>query len=146
MPTAAKLAGAVIFGLIGYVAVMLYLPHLPIDLPPGLLREYAAALGVVIGWRVTGQLAGRGYVEAIGTGVRASVSLAIVALLFFAIQLMIKRSYKMMYDGPMEAVIGVFALMLDYSRAFLAVDILAWLLIGGAIGGVMVEWVGKRWR
>ena len=145
MPTAAKLAGAVIFAIIGFFAVMLYLPHLPNELPPGLLREYAAGLGLVVGWRVMGRAAGHGYTEAISSGVRTSVILAFLALLFFAIQLMVKRSYKMMYDGPMEAVIGVFALMLEYSRAFLAVDILAWLFIGGALGGLAVEWVRKRW-
>ena len=145
MPTAAKLAGAVIFAIIGFLAVMLYLPHLPNPLPPGLLREYAAGLGLVVGWWVMGRAAGHGYTEAIGSGIRTSVILAFLALLFFAIQLMIKRSYKMMYDGPMEAVIGVFALMLEYSRAFLAVDILAWLFIGGAVGGLAVEWVRKRW-
>ena len=145
MPTAAKLAGAVIFAIIGFVAVILYLPHLPQELPPGLLREYAAALGLVFGWWVMGRAAGHGYTEAVGSGIRTSVILAFWALLLFAIQLMVKRSYKMMYDGPMEAVIGVFALMLEYSRAFLAVDILAWLFIGGALGGVAVEWVAKRW-
>ena len=145
MPTAAKLTAAVIYAIIGFVAVMLYLPHLPNELPLGLLREYTAALGLIIGWWTMGRLVGRGYVEAISSGVRTSVTLAFWALLFFAIQLMIKRSYKMMYDGPMEAVIGVFALMLEYSRGFWAVDILAWLFIGGALGGVVVEWVGKRW-
>lgn len=145
MPTAAKLAGAVIFAIIGFIAVMLYLPHLPQELPYGRLREYAAGLGFIIGWAVMGRLAGHGYTEAIGSGIRTSVTLAFWALLVFAIQLMIKRSYKMMYDGPMEAVIGVFALMLEYGRAFWAFDILAWLFVGGAVGGLAVEWVRKRW-
>ena len=146
MPTASKLAGAVVFAIIGFVAVMLYLPHLPQELPPGRLREAVAGLGVIVGWRVMGRLTGRGYTEAIGSGIRTSVTLVFWALLVFSIHLMIKRSYRMMYDGPMEAVIGVFSLMLEYGRVLWAADVLAWLLIGGAVGGVVVEWAGKRWR
>lgn len=146
MPTAPKLAAAVIFAIIGFFAVQLYLPHLLVKLPPGLLRESAAVLGLITGWRVMGRLTGHGYVEAIGAGIRTSVILVFWALLFFSINLMIKRAYKMMYDGPLEAVIGVFALMLEYGRALIAADVLVLLFAGGALGGLMVEWVGKRWR
>ena len=146
MPTAAKLAGAVIFAIIGFIAVQLYLPHLPQELPPGLFRESTAALGIIIGWRVMGRLVGAGYTEAIGSGIRTSVTLVFWALLLFALQLMIRRSFKMMYDGPMEAVIGVFALMLEYGRVLWAADVLGWIFIGGALGGMLTEWVGKRWR
>ena len=146
MPTAAKLTAAVIFAILGFFAVQLYLPHLPQELPVGLLRESAAVLGIIIGWRVMGRLAGRGYTEAVGSGIRTSVALVFWALLLFAIQLMIKRAFKMMYEGPMEAVIGVFSLMLEYGRALWAADVLALLLLGGALGGIVTEWAGKRWR
>lgn len=146
MPTASKLSAAVIFAIIGYLAVQLYLPHLPQQLPLGMLRESAAALGIIVGWRVMGRLIGRGYTEAIGSGIRTSVALVFWALLLFAIHLMIKRAFKMMYDGPVEAVIGVFALMLEYGRELWAADVLILLLVGGALGGLAVEWVGKRWR
>lgn len=146
MPTAAKLTAAAIFAIIGFFAVQLYLPHLPQQLPYGILRESAAFLGVVIGWRVMGTLTGRGYTEAIGSGIRTSVMMVFWSLLFFALYLMIKRAFKMMYDGPMEAVIGVFALMMEYGRVLWAADVLALLLIGGALGGIVVEWAGKRWK
>ncbi len=146
MPTAAKLTAAVIFAILGFFAVQLYLPHLPQELPVGLLRESAAVLGIIIGWRVMGRLAGRGYTEAVGSGIRTSVALVFWALLLFAIHLMIKRAFKMMYEGPMEAVIGVFSLMLEYGRALWAADVLALLLLGGALGGIVTEWAGKRWR
>lgn len=146
MPTAAKLTAAVIFAILGFFAVQLYLPHLPQELPVGLLRESAAVLGIIIGWRVMGRLAGRGYIEAVGSGIRTSVALVFWALLLFAIQLMIKRAFKMMYEGPMEALIGVFSLMLEYGRALWAADVLALLLLGGALGGIVTEWAGKRWR
>lgn len=146
MPTAAKLAAAALFAIIGFIGVQLYLPHLPQELPVGVLRESAAVLGIIIGWRVMGRLAGHGYTDAFGSGIRTAVTLAFWALLFLSIHLMIKRAFKMMYDGPVEAVVGVFALMLDYGRALIAMDVLAWLFIGGALAGLVVEWVGKRWR
>lgn len=146
MPTAPKLVSAVIFAIIGFFAVQLYLPHLPQEMPMGLLRECAALLGLITGWRVMGRLTGHGYSEAVGSGIRTSVTLVFWALLFLAIHLMIKRAFKMMYEGPVEAVVGVFALMLEYSRALIATDVLVLLFAGGALGGLAAEWVGKRWR
>ena len=66
-------------------------------------------------------------------------------LLGFSIYLMVKKSYKMAYDGPMEAVLGVFQLMMEYGQMMLVPDVLGVLAVGGALGGVVTEWAGRRW-
>ena len=66
-------------------------------------------------------------------------------LLGFSIYLMVKKSYKMVYDGPMDAVLGVFQLMMEYGQMMLVPDVLGVLAVGGVLGGIVTEWAGRRW-
>ena len=117
MPTAAKLFAAVMFAAVGFLAAQAYVPSLPEGTQIGFLREICAGLGLVIGWFVMGRLVGKGYVEAVGFGIRTSVTILFWATLGFSIYEMILRSTKMMYDGPMEALLGVFDLMIYYGTS-----------------------------
>jgi hypothetical protein len=146
MPTAAKLAASVVFAVLGYFIAQTLVPHLPQGTRLGLFREISAAIGFVVGWLVMGQLPRRSYSEAAGSGVRTAMSLVFWALLGFSIYLMIRKSMHMMYDGPMEAVLGVFDLMLQYAKLMLVPDVIGVVLAGGALGGVVTEWVGRRWK
>jgi hypothetical protein len=111
----------------------------------GLFREITAGIGFAVGWFVMGGLVGPGYAEAAASGVRTSVTLVFFALLGFSVLQMVKKSYKMLYDGPMEAVLGVFEIMLDYGRMMLQPDVLGVLAVGGILGGMVAEWAGRRW-
>jgi hypothetical protein len=146
MPTAAKLAAAVAFALVALITAQLYIPQLPEGTKLGHFREITAAIGFVVGWMVAGPLAGRGYRAAAETGVRTAITVVFWALLGFSIYLMIDRSMKMMYDGPMEAVLGVFQLMLEYGRKMMVPEVIGAVLLGGVLGGQFTEWAGKRWR
>jgi hypothetical protein len=83
---------------------------------------------------------------AMGFGVRTSVTIAVWALLGFSIYEMILRSMKMRYDGPMDAVLGVFALMLERGQMMLTPEVLGVLFTGGVLGGMLAEWAGRQWR
>lgn len=146
MPTAAKLAAAVAFALVALITAQLYIPQLPEGTKLGHFREITAAIGFVVGWMVAGPLAGRGYRAAAETGVRTAITVVFWALLGFSIYLMIDRSMKMMYDGPMEAVLGVFQLMFEYGRKMMVPEVIGAVLLGGVLGGQFTEWAGKRWR
>ena len=52
---------------------------------------------------------------------------------------------KMMYDGPMEAVLGVFQLMFEYGKKLVVVELIVTAVFGGILAGQATEWVGKRW-
>ena len=67
------------------------------------------------------------------------------ALLAFSLYFMLRKSMRMMYDGPMEAVLGVFQLMFDYGKMLLVPDMLGVILMGGIVAGLVCEWAGKRW-
>ncbi len=145
MPTAAKLTAAVAFAILGYIAAATFVPHLPEGSQIGLFRELTAALGFIVGWLVMGNLAGHGYSDAVGSGIRTSVTLVFFALLGFSVYLMIQKSFKMIYDGPGDAVLGVFEFMSEYGQMMLVPDVLGVLAVGGVLGGMVTEWAGRRW-
>lgn len=146
MPTAAKLVSAVFFAAVGFLAAQAFVPLLPAGTQIGFFREICAGLGLIVGWVVMGGLVGKGYVEAAGFGIRSSVTILFWATLGFSIYEMILRSTHMMYDGPMQAILGVFDLMIYYGKMMGDAGFIGTLMIGGILGGVAAEWAGRRWR
>ena len=112
----------------------------------GLLREIVAAIGFLSGWRVIGPAAGRGYYAALGGGVKTGIVMVFFSLLGFSIYEMVLLSMKMRYDGPVEAVLGIFDLMIEYGQLMLRTDLLVTLFAGSALGGWIAEFAGKHWR
>jgi hypothetical protein len=146
MPTTAKLVAAAFFAVIGWLAANAHIPALGENAAIGYFREISALIGLVVGWSVMGSLVGQGYADAVGSGLRTSVTLAFFALLIFSTVLMFRETTRMTYDGPMEAVLGVFELMLEHGRKMLTPGVLGVLVVGGALGGVLTEWAARRWR
>lgn len=146
MPTASKLVAAVLFAILGAIAAHLYLPTLPEGTPPGYLREVAAGVGLLCGWRVMGRRAGKGMGEAAGSGVVTAVVMLFWVLLLFSTYTMIRRSMRLLYDGPMDALLGVLSLMYDYGLNLLAPATPVALIVGGMICGWLVELTSKRMR
>lgn len=145
MPTASKLVAALAYALLGFIAAQTFGKYLPEGTPLGYFREITAAIGFIVGWLVMGKLTRKGYREAINSGLVTALVLVFWALLVFSLYFMLKKSTRMMYDGPMDAVLGVFQLMFDYGKMLLVPDMLGVILIGGIIAGLITEWAGKRW-
>ena len=145
MPTASKLAAAVAFALLGLLAAQTFVKYLPEGTPLGYFREITAAIGFIVGWLWMGKLTRKGYREAINSGMVTALILVFWALLVFSLYFMLKKSTRMMYDGPMEAVLGVFQLMFDYGKMLLVPDMLGVIFVGGMVAGLVTEWAGKRW-
>jgi hypothetical protein len=146
MPTAAKLVAAFAFAALSLLIATLYIPQLPKGTQLGYFRQITAAIGLLCGWWIMGNMVGRGYRAAAESGLRTSVTIVFWALLGFSIYIMIDRSMRMMYDGPMEAVLGVFQLMIEYGKKMLVPDVMIAVLFGGILAGQLTEWVGKRAR
>jgi hypothetical protein len=146
MPTAAKLFGAAAFAVLGWIAANIYANAMPEGSQTGLLREIVALLGVIIGWRVAGGNAGKGYNAATSVGLRAGIILVFFALLGFAIREMVQLSTQMRYDGPMEAVLGVTDLMMDYGKRMLTTEMIGTLVVGSILGGWFAEFGSRHWK
>ena len=147
MPTAAKFIGAVAFAIVGLLAALAYVPQLPEGeaTSTGYFPEITAALGFLIGWRTVGSHVGRGYGEAVSLGLRGSLLLVFWALLGFSLYFMIRKSTTMQYDNAGVAVLDVPIFMLNYGKLLWAQNVIAALIVGGVIGGVLTEFAGRRW-
>lgn len=146
MPTAAKLMAAISFGVVGWVMANYYAQNIPDAASLGPLREGAALVGIFIGWSVMGNSTGRGYVESAGAGIKTAVILAVVALFLLALGEMLENSVKMRYDDAMEAILAVVDTMAKRAHALLSLGVFGTILLGGILGGLLSENVGRRWK
>lgn len=146
MPTGAKLVAAVCFAIVGWLAAEAYIPQLPADTRTGYFREIMALLGFVLGWMTLGPNVGRGYADAASIGMRTSFLLVFWGLLGMSIYFMVRRSTRMIYDNAGDAALDVPMLMLQYAGLMGSVPLIAILAVGGAIGGVLTEFAGRRWK
>ena len=146
MPTGAKLVAAVCFAIVGWLAAEAYIPQLPADTRTGYFREIMALLGFVLGWMTLGPNVGRGYADAASIGMRTSFLLVFWGLLGMSIYFMVRRSTRMIYDNAGDAALDVPMLMLQYAGLMGSVPLIAMLAVGGAIGGVLTEFAGRRWK
>ncbi len=145
MPTTAKLVSAIVFALVAALAAQVYIPLLPDGTQTGLLIPVCAGLGLAIGWMTMGSNVGRPYLESMATGIRTTVTILFAAVLVFAVYQMMLRSTRMLYDGPMEALLAVFAIMLEYGRLMGDRSFIGVLALGGILGGLLAEFTGRRW-
>ncbi len=146
MPTAAKLAAAVMFAALGWIAADMYKLGVPERTVWGYFNAICAAIGLLCGWFVMGSLVGQGYRAAIGYGLRTAVTLVFWVMVALCTYLMVLRSMSLRYDGPMEAVVGIFDLMIENGQPLGTLPVILTLLLGGTLGGMLTEWVGRRWK
>lgn len=146
MPTAAKLFAALAFALLAFFAAEILKPHLPEGTQFGNFSFYCALIGFVVGWRIMGPAAGRGWWPSVNAGVRTAAATVAVALLIFSVYQMLVLAFRRSYDGPMDAVVGIFGVGVDYLMNLLAWDVIAVLVVGGALAGMMSEWAARRWK
>ncbi|SFS11490.1 TrgA family protein [Yoonia litorea] len=144
MPTAGRLAGAVIFGLFGWYIATLAVPFFPESRPPDFWFPSALLISIFIGWRICGTRAGRGYNAATGIGLTAGAAIAFCLVFALAFEQMIKNSMRLRYSGPTEAIIDTFNLMAEYAVQFYSVSLIVTVIVGGMICAWMTEFVGQR--
>ena len=145
MPTGARAIGAVTFMVVGWLIANAYVANMPFDEAVGYFRELTGLIGLFTGWSLMGSSTGHGYIAAVGTGWRTLIVVIFWALLGFAIWDMLITSTKMRYNDPMEALVDVFAIMLDRSQVLVSVDCLIVFFVGGAIAGMLTESAARRW-
>ena len=143
MPTAAKLTGALCFGVLGYAIYVAMLMALGDDLPPSNLLIICVGAGLIVGWH----LCGRNAVDlwsGIANGLSAVVSMGLLVVALISVVRMIELSLKDRYDSPADALINAVAMMTQNAVKFATLEIGLLLLIGGLLGGGLTGLVG-RW-
>lgn len=146
MPTGAKAVSAAAFAVVGWLIANAYVASMPIAEAVGNVREIVAVIGGIVGWRVMGSSVGKGYLESAASGLKTVIVLVVYALLAVGTYEMLQESMKMRYDGPLEAIIDIFARMLDRAPPLATANVLAAMFLGGVIGGLLAENANRRWR
>ena len=146
MPTAGRIAGAVIFGLFGWYLAGLSVSLFPESRAPAYWLPVVSFISLVIGWRVCGSRAGRGYNPAIGIGLTSAAAIAFWSIFAVAFNQMLSNALGNRYrDGTMEAVIDIFNQMIEFGMMFADTTLIATLLIGGVICAWATEFFGQRY-
>ena len=146
MPTAAKLVAAVCLAALAFFTGETIKTLMPASTDFGMFTFVNIALGLVVGWLIMGPRAGRGMSAAISNGVTGTVALVFWALFVQAANEMVARSMARKYDTVMEALAGIFELIVEYGTILLDVRIILMLLCGGILTGIFAEIASARWR
>ena len=68
------------------------------------------------------------------------------ALLIFSTERMLTNAFRRAYDGPMDAVVGIFAVAIEYGSVLIKPEVIAVLVLGGVLAGLLSDWAARNWR
>lgn len=146
MPTAGRLIAAILLAGLGFYVSQLIKPLMPEGTQFGMFDFVNSGLGAIMGWKVTGGRLGYGIQTGIGAGLTGAAALVFWGLLLNSGAVMVEKSLDKAYDGPMEAVVDVFTLMIEHGQIMATFEIISTLVIGGVVIGVIAEMGARRWR
>lgn len=146
MLTASRVVAGLAFAMVTWFACEFVKFNLPEDSDPGKFSELSAALAFILGWRFAGPHQREGYGRAFSNGLTTAVVITICVAFMHAGIEMIRQSMRMSYDGPMDAVVGMFILAGEYAVIAATPNPIGVMLIGGIFSGILVEWASRRWN
>ncbi len=144
MLTGGRLAGGVVFALLGWYIAGIAGPFFPEERPPSYLIPLCTFIGLLVGWSVCGPRTGKGYSNAVSNGLTTIAAFSFCVLGALSFLAMMRSALRNRYDGPMDAIVGMFELMLEQGLAFLDIPFLATMIIGGIVCAVIAEFFGRR--
>ncbi|WP_299843967.1 TrgA family protein [uncultured Roseovarius sp.] len=145
MPTAAKMAAAICLGAVAWYASEIIRPLMPDGTDFGWFNYVNLVLGLLCGWFVVGTRVGRSYVESFSAGLTGMAALVFWALFLQSFNEMLKLALQRRYEGPVEAIVAIFEIGVDFGSSLLDAKLIFVLLVGGIVAGVMAEWASRRW-
>lgn len=148
MPTAGRLAGAITFGALAFYLSFLVIPLFAEgDLPvPDRWMVINVVAGILTGWITVGPRSGAGFVASFGVGVTGAVIMVLWVLFAHSFSDMIAQSFRKVYDTPVEALVDVFRLMIDYAALLGTPQVITTLLGGGIAAGLIANHFARNYR
>ena len=146
MPTAARLVAAILFGALAYYVSELVRPIFADERPLPNLALINTGFGILLGWTTAGSRVGGGLRGAIGAGLTTSIALFFLCLFANSFAEMIRRSLRKQYDTPIEAIIAVFELAIDFGQRVLTPEIIGTSLLGGIAAAIVMNITGRFFR
>lgn len=146
MPTAARLVAALCLAVVALAVSLQVMPRMPESTDFGYFVPLNIGLGLVCGWAVMGRHERLGTVGAVNNGIAGVAVLVFWGVVVQGGYEMFRLAMNRRYHGPLEAIYGVFELSVGYAQVLVAPAILATLVIGGILSGIITEFAGKMWR
>ncbi len=146
MPTAAKLAAALCLALTALATTQNIIPLLPESQPLGRIYEINIGLALLVGWINVGNRVGRSMLHAVNNGVTGGFILVFWGLVVFSFLHMWEKSFGKTYDDPFEAAQGFFEAAVEYVGLLTDLKVLASLVIGSIITGIIAEIAGRNFN
>ncbi|MGR1582837.1 TrgA family protein [Thalassobius sp. S69A] len=146
MPTAARLVAAVILAATAWFVSQTVKPHLPEGTVFGWFDYVNVVLGVLVGWISIGGRSGRGLSAGLGNGLTGVFLLVLWVLFLQSCNEMLRQALRRYYKGPVEALLDILSIGIDYGKVLVHPDVTVPLLIGGVAAGVLSELAGRVWR
>ncbi|MEC7259847.1 MAG: TrgA family protein [Pseudomonadota bacterium] len=146
MPDAARLVAALGLAITAFIVSGQIMPLMPEGLDFGHFTYVNMAIGAVTGWVIMGKRAGRGITAAINNGITGVVALVFWGLFVQGCYEMFRRAMRNRYDGPFDAVMGIFEIGADYGITMFVPNIIVTLLVGGVLTGLATEYAWRTWR
>lgn len=144
-PTAARLVAALSLAALGWTGAEFVRLLMPPHTVFGWFNFVNAGLGLLCGWIIIGSRAGRGYGEALASGLTGVLALIFWSLFAQSFNRMQLQSLQGKYDGPLAALKGIFSNALDYGHYLIDLKLILVLLGGGMLCGLLAEAASKRW-
>jgi len=145
MPTAPKLIAALCFAGLGWVASDMIRPLFPEETNFGAFNYVNVVLGLLCGWIVTGPRVGSGWSDGISAGLTGVGALVFWGLFVQAFNEMLRLALDRKYDGPVEAILSVFQIGIEYGQMLINGPLIGTLIVGGIVIGLVAEWASHRW-
>ena len=145
MPTGGKLMGAIVFAFLAYFITDLVKPLLPEGTGVGLFSPVNAVIGMVMGWNIMGRGAGETYRQAFGYGFTTLFATTFWSIFTWAGYEMIRRSTRLYYDGPVEALQDMAAVALEYGQLAAVQGVIVPAVVGTLFCAWLTEFFARRW-
>lgn len=146
MPTAARLVAAILMAVLAWVLSDLVRPLMPEGTDFGYFNYINAFIGLCVGWTVVGSRGGHGFVPGINNGLTGTAVLFIWTIAVHSCAEMFRLAMRNRYDGPMEAIAGIFLIASDFGATIATVPVLVTAVIGALIIGPATEYAATHWR
>lgn len=145
MLTAPSLIGGFYFAGLAFLTSGIAIPYLPDQANTPEFGLINAAIGFLCGWFIAGTRGRDGWGVAFSGGLTSAAALFLGSLAVFSTMEMLEQSLRRHFDGPFEAIMGIFDNAYEYLLVVVQMEVVGLLVIGGLLGGVIVKITAKHW-